>query len=156
MKTIVAGNIIRRIGFGNTFKIFLTNWINLTLVLIATVETLFIDSAAVLQYQFLDAVVWSVYLALLYGMKYWIVFIGGLFIFDVALFSLDKKPKPIIFKLAIEWILISLPFIYKAFKCDEWMLLCSLVGFAVGQYVRHDYIKKLVETSNGRAIRDNV
>lgn len=133
-------------GFESTFKIFLTNWINLVMTIIATIEILLIYYAAIAQFPFLDAVVWSAYITVLYGMRHWIVFIGGLFILDVILFEFNKKLGSIAMKLAIEWLLIGLPFMYKAYMSNDWVLFCALLAFAVGQYVRQDYIKKLLES----------
>jgi hypothetical protein len=64
---------------------------------------------------------------------------------DVVLVSFNREPRYTNYKLALEWIIISLPFIYWLIKYNQWIFLLAILAFLIGQYLRRPYIFKILE-----------
>lgn len=104
-------------------KIVYTNWINIvgiftTLLLFTTIAGL-IDTN--LSLNFLQAIVASLIGIVLYGLIFWIGFVILLVVLDFILIA--PNPKYLKFKLFIEWLIISSPFMFWAIKYEEQRLL---------------------------------
>lgn len=123
-------------------KILLTNWINLLGVFVAV---------------FLYAIVYNIYdtsvtrnlyqstfaafiLVCLYGILFWSLFIITLIVFDLLFIVKDQNNLKI--KLLIEWLLISLPFIYWVLRYKQWIFLVGIIVFLITQLIRQNLILK--------------
>ena len=90
------------------------------------------------------AIFGSVFLILGYGIMFWLGFFILIGILDLVLFSVVKRPPHVNYKLALEWIIISLPFIYWLIKYNQWIFLVAIIAFLIGQYLRRSYIYKIL------------
>ena len=93
-------------------KIALTNWINFLVIFIALFVAGFLNALLIDDFSFSEALLETVYSLLGYGMLFWLSFFILIGVFDIVLFSLSKEHKFVNQKLAIEWLLISSPFIF--------------------------------------------
>ncbi|HVW13587.1 MAG TPA: hypothetical protein VHB54_07200 [Mucilaginibacter sp.] len=121
-------------------KILLTNWINIAGVFVATFLSVFtfvlFNSGSIL------AALFGAFLSIcLYGISFWMGFIIALIFLDAILIisGLNK----LIFKLFIEWLLISAPFFYWAFKYSEWIFIAAIIGFLLSQLFRKKQLDKV-------------
>ena len=125
-------------------KILLTNWINLLGVFIAV---------------FLYSVIYNIYdttvlrnifqsvfaafiLVFLYGIIFWLIYICALIAFDLLFIVKDQNNLKL--KLLIEWLLVSVPFIYWALKYNQYIFLFGMIGFLITQLIRQNLILKLI------------
>lgn len=138
----------------NIFKIILSNWINIVLILIAVYAYAFIIAYSGRTFDFNDSIFSATYLIFLYGMLFWAGFIVSILILDVIMFAFNKAPQYTTVKLIVEWIIISAPFIYWLIEYSEWTFLIAVLAFLLGQYLRRAYIIKMLvkDVSAGRPI----
>lgn len=127
------------------FKVVLTNRINLFTIFIAVYIASFIFNMAIAKFAFGEALFGATYLVLGYGIMFWIGFILCILILDIALFSFYKEPQYTTHKLVIEWLIISVPFIFWLIKSNQWISLVAVLAFLVGQYLRRPHIIKILE-----------
>lgn len=132
-------------GIKQLFQILLTNWVNLVVILISTFIFSIINSIVTANFTFGEAIFGSVFLVLGYGIMFWLGFFMLIGILDVVLFSFNKEPRYTNYKLALEWIIISLPFIYWLIKYNQWIFLVAILAFLIGQYLRRPYIFKILQ-----------
>lgn len=130
------------IGCKNTLKIFFTNWVNITLIFVTTYVAIVISALVSNEFSFIQAVFGAIYSVALYGLMFWIGFIVCILVLDIILFGFNKKIKYTTLKLSIEWLLISLPFIYWLIIYNEWVFSVAIFAFLIGQYLRRMYIIK--------------
>lgn len=133
------------IGVKQLLQILFTNWINLVVILLCTFIFSIIQSIVSVNFTFGEAVFGSVYLVLGYGIMFWLGFFLLIGVLDFILFSVAKEPKYTNYKLAFEWLLISLPFIYWLIKYNQWIFLVAILAFLIGQYLRRPYIYKILQ-----------
>ena len=95
-------------------KISLTNWINIIIVYSSMFITLFVFEIAFGFLTIGEALYNTFGRLIVYYLHYWLGFAFVMAILDLLLFNL--KRLKIGCKLAIEWLLISLPFIYWIFN----------------------------------------
>ncbi|WP_184546417.1 hypothetical protein [Mucilaginibacter sp. FT3.2] len=128
-------------------KVLLTNWINIAGVFGA--GFLFAMGEMILEQQGNIAAVLlgPLFLILLYGLTSWCLFIASLFIFD--LLFIVKSRDNLLIKLAVEWLLISSPFIYWTIIFHEWIFGVCTIAFFVTQFLRIKLIVK-AQTSGSR------
>lgn len=127
------------------FKVVLTNRINLFTIFIAVYIANLIFNIANAKFAFGEALFGATYLVLGYGIMFWIGFIMCILVLDTVLFSFCKEPQYTTYKLAIEWILISSPFIYWLIKYNQWIFLVAVLAFLLGQYLRRPHIIRILE-----------
>jgi hypothetical protein len=76
---------------------------------------------------------------------FWLGFFMLIGILDVVLFSFNKEPRYTNYKLALEWIVISSPFIYWLIKYNQWIFLVAILAFLIGQYLRRPFIFRILQ-----------
>jgi hypothetical protein len=133
------------IGIKQLLQILFTNWINLTVILLSTFVFSIINSMISVNFTLGQAVFGSVYLVLGYGIMFWLGFFLLIGVLDLILFSVAKEPQYTNYKLAFEWLFISLPFIYWLIKYNQWIFLVAILAFLIGQYLRRSYIFKILQ-----------
>ena len=126
-------------------KIVLTNWVNALMILIAVYLFAFFLAYSDKVFTFKEAIFSANYLVFLYGVLLWIGFFILIILLDILLFSFNRKPQYTNYKLALEWLLISSPFIYWLIKYNQWIFLVALLAFLIGQYLRRPYIFKILQ-----------
>jgi hypothetical protein len=126
-------------------KILKTNWINVvgvfSVVLIYSIITnLFSNTTSSLN--FFQSVIAALILVCLYGVLLWLLFIGSLIILDLLL--IIRSQKELKLKLLIEWLIISLPFIYWSIihERQRWVYLVAVITFLITQLLRERIINK--------------
>ncbi len=127
------------------FKVFFTNRINLLVIFTSVYIASFIFNLINADFGLREALFGATYLVLGYGIMFWVGFLFYVFVLDIVLFSVYKDAKYITFKLAIEWVLISLPFIYWVVRYNQWMFLIGVFAFLLGQYLRRPHIIRIFE-----------
>lgn len=126
-------------------KIVFTNWINLSVIFIAVFVAGFISAIVYDRFTFSEALFGTTYSIVGYGMLFWFGFFILIGLLDIVLFSIIKQPQYVIYKLVLEWIIISSPFIYWLIKYNQWIFLVAIIAFLIGQYLRRPYISKILE-----------
>ena len=116
-------------------KIFLTNWVNLLGIFLATYSAIIISDIS----NFPQTLFFSLYSILGYGFLFWRGFLIAIFFMDMIL--LNKKNTNII--LFIEWFTISIPFVYWIFKYGQWIFGVAILAFFITQYYRKEKIMKI-------------
>jgi hypothetical protein len=123
-------------------KILKTNWINIVGVLgsvfLYSVISNFTDSNT--SQNIFQAIFSGLILILFYGVTFWVLFIVSLIIFDLLFIVTNQSNLKI--KLLLEWLLLSTPFIYWAFKYSEWIFLVAIISFLFTQLYRRKMIEK--------------
>jgi hypothetical protein len=123
-------------------KILLTNWINLfgvfvAVFLYAIFYNIYYISATRNFYQLMVS---AFILVSLYGMQFWGLYITELILFDLLFIVKDQSKLKT--KLIIEWLLISLPFIYWIISHKQWIFLVGVLVFLITQLIRQNLIIK--------------
>jgi hypothetical protein len=126
-------------------KIILTNWINVIAIFFAVFIVGFISAMINDKFSFNEALFGTTYSVIGYGMIFWLAFFASIIILDTILFSIARQLQYVNYKLIIEWVLISLPFLYWFFKYSQWIFLIAVLAFVVGQYLRQSYILKILK-----------
>jgi hypothetical protein len=129
-------------------KIVLTNWINFLVIFIALWVAGFLSALLIDNFSFSEALFETVFALLGYGMPFWISFFIFIGILDIVLFSLNKEYKFTIYKLAIEWLFISSPYIFWLIKYHQWIFLVGMIAFLTGQYLRKTHIYRILAHSS--------
>ncbi|MDI9312803.1 MAG: hypothetical protein QM535_21515 [Limnohabitans sp.] len=117
-------------------KIVLTNWINVVSIFIAIYVAGFISAIIKDKFTFSEALFGTTYSVVGYGSVFWIGFFVVIALLDVLLFSFNREPRYTNYKLALEWIIISSPFVYWLIKYNQWIFLVAILAFLIGQYLR--------------------
>lgn len=126
-------------------KIVLSNWVNVLVIFVAVYIVGFISAMIKDKFTFSEALFGTTYSVVGYGMIFWIGFFIVVALLDVLLFSFNKQSQYTNYKLAFEWLLISLPFIYWLIKYNQWVFLVAVLAFLIGQYLRRPYIFKILQ-----------
>jgi len=127
------------------FKVFFTNRINVLVIFVSVYLFGFFSAIINEQFSIGEAIFGTTYGIVLYGMMFWIGFIVCILVLDIVLFSFHTEPKYTTYKLAIEWVLISSPFIYWVVRYNQWIFLVAVLAFLIGQYLRRPYIFKILQ-----------
>ena len=106
--------------------IITTNWINIVGVFIIVVMYVFID-AMVHSATLIQAFLGALFSVCLYGMMFWGLFIVSLLVLDLLL--IVRNQNNLKAKLLMEWITISIPFIYWTMRYSEWVFLVAVLTF---------------------------
>jgi hypothetical protein len=123
-------------------KILLTNWINffgvfIAVFLYAIFYNIYDESAT---RNFYQSTVAAFILVSLYGILFWGLYITELILFDLLFIVKDQsKLKK---KLIIEWLLISIPFIYWIIFHKQLIFLVGVIVFLITQLIRQNLIIK--------------
>lgn len=125
-------------------KIVLTNWINLSVIFFAVFVAGFISAMINDKFSFSEALFGTAYSVVGYGMLFWLGFFILIGVLDIVLFSIMRQPQYVNYKLALEWLLISLPFIYWLIKYNQWIFLVAILAFLIGQFLRRPHIYKIL------------
>ena len=126
-------------------KIVLCNWVNVVVIFVAVYVAGFISSMINDKFTFNEALFGTTYSVVGYGSIFWIGFFIVIALLDVLLFSFNREPRYTNYKLALEWIIISSPFIYWLTKYNQWIFLVAILAFLIGQYLRRPYILKILQ-----------
>ena len=124
-------------------KILLTNWTNffgvfIAVFLYAIFYNIYDESAT---RNFYQSTVAAFILVSLYGMLFWGLYITELILFDLLFIVKDQsKLKK---KLIIEWLLISIPFIYWIIFHKQLIFLVGVIVFLITQLIRQNLIIKV-------------
>ncbi len=128
----------------NILKTLTTNWIHIVGFYLATYLTLVIGSIFDPTEGWEPIILTGFVAALLLFYVYGYVVIGWFYltivIMDIAAFS--WKNKWIRETLIVEWIIISVPFIYWAFKYEYWLWIALSISFLTTQMLRMKRIEK--------------
>lgn len=126
-------------------KIIYTNWINIfgvftTLFLFTIISSM---NDPNISRNIIQAIIASLIGIVLYGIIFWIGFVLSLIILDLIL--IVPNLKYLKFKLFLEWILISIPFILWSIKYKEqqFIYLLGVGTFFITQLLRIKIINKL-------------
>lgn len=140
---IFSNNILSFI-IKQALQVFFTNLINLAVIFISAFLFAFFNSIISVKFTVGEALFGATYLVLGYGIMCWIGFFIVIALLDVLLFSFNTEPRYTNYKLALEWIIISLPFIYWHIIYNQWIFLVAVLAFFIGQYLRQPYIFKIL------------
>ena len=88
----------------------------------------------------------SVFGIILYGAMFWIGFLVLMFILDMLL--MNKQMKNVNSRLLLQWLIISIPFVYWLVKYSEWIFLVAVLAFLITQYIRKEKILKILSAAN--------
>lgn len=125
-------------------KIVLTNWVNILTVYICLFVSLFVSELIPGIATIKDALYNTFGSLIVYYLSFWLGFSMLIALLDVLFFSFDKQAQYTNYKLIIEWLLISLPFVYWLIKYNQWIFLVTILAFLLGQYLRRPYIFKIL------------
>ncbi len=122
-------------------KILSTNWVNIlgvfcAVLIYSIISNLLFNTTN--SQNALQLILAAFFLVCLYGILCWAFFAVLLIILDLVL--IVKHQKNLRFKLLVEWLLISLPFIYWSIKYNEWIFLVGVLTFSLTQLLREKLI----------------
>jgi hypothetical protein len=123
-------------------KVLITNWINLLgvfLIVFCYAIILNLTDTNVSRNLF-QAIFAALILVCGYGIMFWGLFIIALVILDLLIIVRNKNNLKM--KLIIEWLIISIPFIYWAVKYNEWIFIAAAIAFLITQLLREKHIKE--------------
>jgi hypothetical protein len=126
-------------------RIVFTNWINALTVYSCIFLALFIGDLIPGISTIKEALYNTFGSLIVHYLHFWLGFTLLIALLDVVLFSFNREPRYTNYKLALEWIIISLPFIYWLIKYNQWIFLLAILAFLIGQYLRRPYIFKILE-----------
>ena len=120
-----------------------TNWITITVVFIAVfIYAIYLNVTDVnVSRNIFQSILPAFFLVVLYGVLFWLLFLVLLVVFDiffVARVKLDLKVK-----LLIEWIIVSIPFIYWAIKYKQWIFIVACLAFLITQLLREKNLRTI-------------
>ena len=125
-------------------KILITNWINLLGVFIVLflygIATNVSNPIPTLSQNFWQSILAILFGICINGILFWLLFIVSLIAFDLLFIVKDQNNLKV--RLLIEWLLISLPFIYWVIKYNQWIFLMGVIAFLITQLIRQNLIVK--------------
>ena len=92
-----------------------------------------------MSFSLFQALTSGVILVVLYGIIFWTGFIAALLITDFILLK-DKSNLKVM--LLIEWLIISIPFIYWSIKYRQWIFLVAVIAFFFMQLLRNKILQE--------------
>ena len=122
------------------FRIYLTNWVNILGIFLATYISIVISDINNFPY----TLFFSLYSIIGYGFMFWCSFLILILILD---FILINSNNIILRILIIEWFIISIPFAYWCIKYNQWILGVAIVAFLLTQFIRKKSIIKIIENT---------
>lgn len=125
--------------FKSKFSVFRTNWVNLLGIFIAVIFYAVIRAYSTMSFSLFQALTSGVILVVLYGIIFWTGFIAALLITDFILLK-DKSNLKVM--LLIEWLIISIPFIYWSIKYRQWIFLVAVIAFFFMQLLRNKILQE--------------
>lgn len=120
-------------------KVIMTNWVNLIGVFSFTYLYIIID-VLIHSGTFVKAILGGLISVCLYGMMFWGLFIVSLMVLDFLIIVRSQEKLKI--KLLVEWLLISIPFIYWTLKYNELAFAIAVIAFLISQFIRASLIKR--------------
>lgn len=129
-------------------KILLTNWINLLGVFIAVFLYSFINNLndVNINRTVFQSIFSAFIIIILYGVLFWGFYILSLLLFDLIL--IVRNREKLMLKLILEWMLISIPFVYWATKHNQKIFIVGVVAFLITQILRYKKILKIIQIKN--------
>lgn len=129
-------------------KIFKTVWVNLLVIFLAVYLFLIISelltSNEAIGNSLMIGFVGSLFSIFGYGLMFWLGFLIAILILDLIL--IKKEETNLTLKLLIEWLIVSSPFIYWAFRYNTWVFLIAVFAFLAGQlYWRKKRIDRVLQ-----------
>jgi hypothetical protein len=122
------------------FRIYLTNWVNILGIFLATYISIVISDINNFPY----TLFFSLYSIIGYGFMFWCSFLILILILD---FILINSNNIILRILIIEWFIISIPFAYWCIKYNQWIFGVAIVAFLLTQFIRKKSIIKIIENT---------
>ena len=126
-------------------RIVFTNWINALTVYSCIFLALFIGDLIPGISTIKEALYNTFGSLIVYYLHFWLGFTLLIALLDIILFIYNREPQYVTYKLVLEWIIISLPFIYWLIKYNQWIFLVAIIAFLIGQYLRRPHIFKILE-----------
>ena len=128
-------------------KITATNWINIAGIFFATfiyaVILNILPNHVGRSYNLLQAMLAALFLVCGYGFLFWSLLVIELAALDLLFMVLIlRKEKSLKIVLLIEWLIISVPFVYWIIKYGEWIFLIGILRFLITQMRREKLIRK--------------
>ncbi len=128
-------------------KIFMTNWVNVVGIFLGAYFFSIIAALVELEKFTTSEVLNSLAVGFLgglfgilgYGLIFWLGFLLAIFLLDMILMS--PKTENLRIKLLIEWIVISLPFIYWGIQYAKWIWFVLVLCFLLTQLFREKKIQ---------------
>jgi hypothetical protein len=119
-----------------------TNWINLLGVFVSVTlySTIFNYTDPQTSRTIIQSFIASLILVIGYGMIFWLPFVVALIVLDY--FLIPNKVDGLRYKLILQWMIISAPFIYWMLKYSEWIFLIAIATFLITQLIRERLIKE--------------
>ena len=127
-----------------TLKIYKTNWINV--VSIFSVVYLFgiASELSSQEEEFFtslgNAVLGGLYAIVYFGFLFWIGLLVLLLVFDSILI---RNTNGLTWKLVLEWLIVSVPFLYWSFQFEAWVFVVGSITLFVSQQVRRRMIQDI-------------
>ena len=125
-------------------RIVFTNWINALTVYSCIFLVLFIGELFPGISTIKEALYNTFGSLIVYYLHFWSGFTLLIALLDIILFSYNRELRYTNYKLVLEWIIISSPFIYWFIKYNQWIFLVAIIAFLIGQYLRRSYIYKIL------------
>ena len=79
-------------------------------------------------------------LVVLYGALFWLLFLALLVLLDI--FFVAKVKIDLRVRLLIEWVIVSIPFIYWAIRYRQWIFIVAVSAFLVTQLLREKSLRQ--------------
>jgi hypothetical protein len=80
-------------------------------------------------------------LVVLYGALFWLLFLALLVLLDI--FFVAKVKIDLRVRLLIEWVIVSIPFIYWAIRYRQWIFIVAVFAFLVTQLLREKSLRQI-------------
>jgi hypothetical protein len=81
-------------------------------------------------------------LVVLYGALFWLLFLALLILFDI--FFVAKVKVDLRLKLLIEWVIVSIPFVFWALKYKQWIFIAAVFAFFITQLLREKSLRQII------------
>ena len=129
-------------------RFFWTNWINFLWIFGAVYLSIII--AVLCEISTLNDLgnllvrgfVGGLFTIFLFGFYFWIGFITIMFLLDIIFLNINRKY--LLRKLFLEWIIVSIPFIYWESKYSAWLFFVAVVAFLIAQLYRAKAIDEII------------
>ncbi len=126
-------------------KIVLSNWINVVVIFILVYFVKCISFLKDGRFTFRESLETPLYHIFGYGFLFWLIFLFLISVSDLLLFGFSRELKYTGYKLLLQWLIVSLPFIYWIVRDNARIFLVAMLAFLLGQYLRRGYILNILK-----------
>jgi hypothetical protein len=88
----------------------------------------------------LQSILPALILVILYGALFWLLFLALLVLLDI--FFVAKVKIDLRVRLLIEWVIVSIPFIYWAISYRQWIFIVAVFAFLMTQLLREKSLRQ--------------